>query len=108
MQLPDFLDRNKYGEIRLTGHRIGLIQIVDRYNEGYSPEGIVAEFPTLPLATIHKVIGFYLENRAETDRYVEACRSEIDRQATAPPQGPDTAELRRRLEKMRAAGTKTV
>ena len=101
MELPDFLTRNKYGEIRLAGHRIGLIHIVDRYREGYSSEAILDEFPTLPPATIDKVIAFYLKNRAEIDSYIDGCRSEIERQATAPSPGPDAAELRRRQEIMR-------
>ena len=108
MELPDFLSQNKYGEIRVTGHRIGLIHIVDRYNDGDSPEAIFAEFPTLPLATIHKVIAFYLENHAEVNHYVRACRSEIERQAAELSSGPSTAELRRRLETMHQAGTKKV
>lgn len=52
MELPDFLNDTD-GEIRLTGHRIGLMHVVDRYNEGYSVEGIVCESLTLRLAHIH-------------------------------------------------------
>ena len=64
--LPDFLTREATGEIRLSGHRIGLFHVVHYYNEGYSAEMLVCQFPTLPLALIHKVIGFYLENKADT------------------------------------------
>lgn len=70
MTLPDFLHEAKYGEILLTGHRIGLYHVVKFYNEGYSPEMLLGQFPTLPLALIHKVIAFYLENRREVDDYV--------------------------------------
>jgi hypothetical protein len=55
-----------------------------------------------------KVIAFYLENRADLDQYVRACRAEIERQASQPSSGPSTAELRRRLETMRQVGTKKV
>ena len=98
MNLPDFLTQHRYGEIRLTGHRIGLFHIVECYNEGQTPEKIAEQFPTLPLALIYKVFAFYLENRAEVDAYVTACREEIERQAAAPQPGPDLAELRQRLE----------
>jgi uncharacterized protein (DUF433 family) len=98
MQLPDFLTRHKYGEVRLTGHRIGLLHIVDCYNAGESPEKIAERFPTLPPALIDQVIAFYLENRAEVDAYVAECHAEIDRQAAQPRTGPGLAELRRRLE----------
>src|SRR5262245_11613393 len=77
--LPDFLTEWPGGEIVLTGHRIGLYSVVNCFNEGYSPEMIVCEFPTLPLALVYKVIGFYLENEKEVDQYVAKTRAEIDR-----------------------------
>ena len=103
MTLPDFLTEDKYGFIHLAGHRIGLMHVVELYKEGYAPELLLDQFPTLTLALIHKVIGFYLDNQAEVDAYVARCREEIDRQAAAPAQGPDHAELRRRMESLRTA-----
>lgn len=103
MDLPDFLTRNEFGEIRLTGHRIGLLHVVDCYNEGHTPEGVQYEYPTLALPLIYKVIAFYLENQAEVDRYVAECRAELDRQAALPSRGPTMAELRKRLEAKRGA-----
>jgi hypothetical protein len=74
------------------------MHVVDRYNEGLSPEGIWCEYPTLTLAMIHKSIGFYLENRSEVDSYIAQCRAKIDRQMAEPSHGPGLIELRRRLE----------
>jgi uncharacterized protein (DUF433 family) len=105
LELPDFLTRNRYGEIRLSGHRIGLFQVMVRYNEGYSPEAILCEYPTLSLALIDKVIAFYLDQRAEVDAYVAVTRAEIERQAAATSPGPTMVELRSRLEATRRAGT---
>jgi len=105
LELPDFLTRNPYGEIRLTGHRIGLLHVVERYNEGYSPEAILCDYPALSLALIHKVIAFYLDHQPDVDGYVTATRAEIQRQAAAPSPGPTIVELRRRLESMRRART---
>jgi uncharacterized protein (DUF433 family) len=98
MTLPDFLTEHRYGEIRLTGHRIGLLHVVDCYNAGEPPEKIADRYPTLPVALINRVIAFYLENRAEVDAYVAKCHAEIDRQAAQPRPGPTLAELRKRLE----------
>jgi uncharacterized protein (DUF433 family) len=70
LDLPDFLTRSLYGEIRLTGHRIGLIHIVDRYKEGDSPEAILRAYPTRSLALIQKVIGFYLGHEDVVDSYL--------------------------------------
>src|SRR5689334_12495042 len=98
MTLPDFLTGDLGGEIRLAGHRIGLFHLVHYYNEGYSPEMLVCRYPTLPLALIHKVIAFYLENRAAVDAYVAACRDELSRQRASNPRRIDVAALRQRLE----------
>lgn len=56
MNLPDFLGDSSDGEIRLTGHRIGLYHFVHYHNEGYTAEMIACQFPSLSLAHIHKVI----------------------------------------------------
>ena len=51
MQLPDFLTEQSAGAIRLTDHRIALEHMVHFYNQGYSPEMILGQFPSLSLAT---------------------------------------------------------
>jgi uncharacterized protein (DUF433 family) len=101
MTLPDFLRSDEYGEVFLAGHRITLYHVIKDYREGCSAETIAATYPTLPLALVHKVIAFYLENQAEVDRYVAQTRAEIERQAAVPPRGPSLAELHRRLEAKR-------
>jgi uncharacterized protein (DUF433 family) len=53
MNLPEFLVGHPDDEIRLAGHRIGLYDIVFYYNEGFSPEMLVGQFPTLSLALVH-------------------------------------------------------
>src|SRR4051794_23644349 len=88
MNLPEFLVDHPDGEIRLTGHRIGLHHVVFYYNEGYSPERLVGQFPTLPLALVHKVIAFYLENRAEVDAYVAEYDAAVERLRAEAPKGP--------------------
>ena len=85
MNLPDFLNREATGEIRLTSHRIGLYHVVHYYNDGYSAEMLVGQFPDLSLALIHKVIAFYLENRVDVDAYVAACQDDMNRQRAASP-----------------------
>ncbi len=103
LELPEFLTINQYGEIRLTGHRIGLLHLVDRYNEGYSPEAILCDFPTLSLALIYKTNAIYLDHRAEVDAYVATTRAEIERQAGLTSPGPTMVELRERLDARRRA-----
>jgi uncharacterized protein (DUF433 family) len=106
MNLPEFLIDHPDGEIRLTGHRISLRDVVYFYNEGYSPEMLVCQFPTLPLALVHKVIAFYLENQAEVDAYVAAEEAACERLRASTPPSPGLVQLRQRLEAMRRAETR--
>jgi uncharacterized protein (DUF433 family) len=103
MLLPDFLTQDELGSIRLTGHRVGLAHLLHAYQEGYSPEMLWSEYPTIPLPLIHKVIAFYLEQQADVDTYLAHCQEEIDHQRRLPATGPSVAELRQRLQALRAA-----
>jgi hypothetical protein len=60
MNLPSFLEQDSDGFVHVAGHRIGLQHLVHYYNEGFSPETLACEYPSLSLAEIHKVIAFYL------------------------------------------------
>src|SRR5262245_13564676 len=102
MNLPDFLVEVPYGAIRLAGHRIDLIHVIEPYNEGYSAEMLAFEYPTLSLSLIYKVLAFYLENRDEVDAYVARCRAELDRQEAQAPR-VDLEELKRRRLAQRQA-----
>ena len=104
MNLPEYLTQDADGYIHVTGHRIGLGDVVYYYNEGYSAEALLDVFPTLPLLVVHKVIAYYLEHRADVDSYAASCDVEMERQRAAAPRGPDAAELRRRMAAKQAAG----
>ena len=58
VNLPSFLQQDADGFIHVTAHRIGLQHLVHYYNEGFSPEMLVCEYPSLTLAVIHKVDAF--------------------------------------------------
>jgi uncharacterized protein (DUF433 family) len=104
MDLPDFFVQDSDGWIHVAGHRIGIVDVVHFYNEGRSAEELCEVFPTLPLALVHKVIAFYLENSGDVNNYVAAHEAEVVRQRAAAPPRPDLAELRRRLAAKQAAG----
>ncbi len=72
--LPKYLVADADGFIRISGHRIGHHHVVALFNEG---ESVWEEFPTLPLATIYKVIAFHLENQTASNEYVEQCHEEV-------------------------------
>ena len=99
--LPNFLTQDPDGFIHVTGHRVGLQHIIHYYQEGFSPEMLACEYPSLPLAEVHKVIAFYLENRADVERYIADCESLVDEQRRSVKAGPSIAELRQRLQTTR-------
>ena len=106
MTLPEFLVEDDGGFISLKGHRIGLHHVVRAYDEGLTAEGVVARYPTLSLALVHKVIAFYLDNGDEVDRYVAAHDAEMDRQISGSKPAPSMGELRKRLDAVRGAELK--
>jgi uncharacterized protein (DUF433 family) len=97
MMLPDFLTEVGPGEIRLTGHRIGLYHVIADHKKGYSAERLHEEFPTLSLGLIEQVLMFYRENQAEVDEYVNRYEEEADRICAATPRAVSYDELLRRF-----------
>jgi hypothetical protein len=49
---------------------LGMGVLTGAYDGGATPEQIAHHCPSLPLSTIHRVIGFVLEHRPEVDRYL--------------------------------------
>ena len=65
------------GAYRITDSRVSLDSVVYRFLEGLSPETIQADcFPTLTLDQIYGAISYYLANRSEIDRYLQAADAE--------------------------------
>ena len=77
MQLPEFLHEQD-GEIRLVGHRISLYHLLTFYQEGYSAEMLHERFPTLSMALIHKMLGFYWKYRARIDADLSEIRERLE------------------------------
>ncbi len=100
MTLPDFLIQDRYGEIRLKGHRIGLFHIVFFHNRGESPDALVSRYPSLTPEFVKEVIAFYEANRDEVSAYIAECQAEIDRQRSTTPERLSLSELRRRRKAM--------
>lgn len=69
-QPKDYFEFVGPDDIRIKGHRIGIDDVLYYYLEGYTPEEIAANLPTLSLEQIHATITYYLHNRAEVDAYL--------------------------------------
>jgi uncharacterized protein (DUF433 family) len=67
--LPLLVDDD--GVVRVGGTRVTLDTIVTAFNEGANAEEIVQQYPSLSLADVYAVIGYYLRRRSEIDDYLE-------------------------------------
>lgn len=70
MEWTDYLDFLAPDDIRIKGHRIGIDDVLYLYLEGYSPEEINAQYPSLAQEHIYATITYYLRNRAQMDTYL--------------------------------------
>jgi uncharacterized protein (DUF433 family) len=91
------------GVTRVAGTRVTLDTIVAAFEQGTSVESIAEQYPSVSLADVCAVVGFYLRHREHVATYLE----ERCRQATAvrqenerrfPPDG-----VRDRLSERRSA-----
>jgi len=101
-ELPPFLTRWPDGEVVVTGTRVLLFDVVFYYRSGESAESLGVRYPHIPLATIHKVIAFYLENQQAVDEFVTEYQAELDRLRVAG-KTLDLNVFRERLASKRAA-----
>ncbi len=77
--LEDYFEFLSPDDIRIKGHRIGIDNVIDYYQQGYTPEQIREHFPSLSLEKIYATVTYYLHNKEDVDAYMErlnAWRSE--------------------------------
>ena len=59
------------GVIRIAGTRVTLETLVTAFSEGATAEEIVQQYPSLTLADVYSVIGYYLRRSAEVETYLQ-------------------------------------
>src|SRR6476646_7512503 len=99
MELENYFDFGKQGEIRLKGHRINLEHVLRLYLEGAGPEEFVYDFPSLNLEEVHATILYYLANKEKIEEYLRGKESEagIAYQKWLSKSDPKTKALREKL-----------
>ena len=58
------------GVIRIRGSRVTLDTVVSAFSEGATAEEIVQQYPSLALADVYAVLGYYLHRKDEVDAYL--------------------------------------
>lgn len=100
---PVPLATDAHGTIRVAGTRIRLDTVVYAYQQGYTAEEIVSQFPVLNLADVYGVITYYLNNKAEVTHYLETQANEADELRESIESQPGNQEFRKRIQERREA-----
>lgn len=64
------LDADHDGVIRVRGTRITLDTVVEAFRHGANAEEITQQYPTLSLADVYSVVGYFLRHEAEVTAYL--------------------------------------
>lgn len=73
------LETDVDGVMRVGKTRVTLDTVVAAFNEGATAEEIAQQYPSLDLADVYYVIGYYLRQRAEIEEYLARRRKESER-----------------------------
>jgi len=98
------LKMNRDGVILVSKTRVTLDTIIAAFSEGASAEEISYQYPSVPLADIYSVIGYYLRKKKQVDTYLkrrEKLAQEIRRQNE---EKSNTSGIRERLLARRKNG----
>lgn len=92
------------GVIRIAGTRITLDTVVRAFRDGATAEEIVQQYPSLDLADVYHVIGYYLRRTSEVEAYLQARKATADaarnqNETRFDPQGVRARLLARRSGK---------
>jgi uncharacterized protein (DUF433 family) len=90
------LAKGSDGVYRVGGTRVTLDLVVTAFHRGATAEEIVQKFPSLQLADVYQVIGYYLKYSAEVREYLDTREAEGKALLDAHPEWSPTG-LRERL-----------
>ena len=90
------------GVARVSKTRVTLDTVVAAFLEGATAEEIVQQYPTVDLADIYSIIGYYLRRRSEVDDYVQRGRQQAEIQRKQNESRFDPYGVRERLLARRA------
>lgn len=87
--------------VRVGKTRVTLDTVVAAFSEGATAEEIVQQYPSLSLADVYQVIGYYLRRTAEVEAYLRQRRAEAEsvrrqNESRLDPQGVRDRLLSRR------------
>ncbi len=72
------LETDTDGVIRVSNTRVTLDTLVTAFKDGATAEEIAQQYPTVPLADVYYVIGYYLHKRDEVEEYLGKRKQQAD------------------------------
>lgn len=67
-----------HGVLRVGNTRVTLDTVLAAFTDGATAEEIAQQYPSLHLADVYSVIGYYLRHTAEVDAYLDQRRAQRD------------------------------
>ena len=65
-----------HGALRIGNTRVTLETVLAAFADGATAEEIVQQYPSLHLADVYSVIGYYLRHTSEIDAYLQQRREQ--------------------------------
>lgn len=93
------------GVIRVGKRQVTLDTVITAFLDGATAEEIAHQHPSLDLADVYSVIGYYLRRRAEIDAYLDRRRELAERIRKQNESRFDPSGIRDRLLARRASGS---
>ena len=85
------------GVVRVGGTRVTFDTVVLAFREGFGAEEIAQQYPSLTLADVYSVIGYYLRHRPDADAYLIERHNDGERIRRENEPRFDPAGIRARL-----------
>jgi len=98
--IPLLLDAD--GVMRVGGTRVTLETLAAAFDAGATAEEIAQQYPTLNLADIYSVLGYYLRRPADVETYLQQRRAQAAAVRARNEAHADPSGVRRRLLARRA------
>ena len=98
------LETDSSGVVRVSKTRVTLDTIVAAFCEGATAEEIAHQYPSLNLADVYHVIGYYLRRSSEVEQYLRERKAKAEavrkqNEARFDPQGVRDRLLSRRASR---------
>jgi len=85
------------GVVRIGGTRVTLDTVISAFLGGATAEEIVHRYPSLKLADVYSVLGYYLRRRSEIDSYLAQRQAQDDTTRRENERRFDPEGIRQRL-----------